>query len=392
MVRVCMVAYSYYPDDTRIRREAEALTSRGDCVEVISLEKKKEGKRHEFHGIKLTQITLGRYHGSSVFRYCINYLFFFFAATFHLTILHLKNPFQIIQVHTMPDFLVFTAIIPKLMGAKIILDVHDLTPELYQSKFKLTRDHWVIRFLTWIERCSINFADKAIAVHKPHLNALIQHGNSVDKFIVLLNLPDPKIFSHKTSDLPKVKTRYALIYHGMIAYRHGLQIVAHAISNLMDEISELEFIIIGEGDGVPDLINLVDQLNITRCVKFSNRFVPIEQLVPIILDADVGIVPILYDEFTKYMLPVKLLEYVALGKPVICSRTETIQAYFDDSMVLFFTPGNVTDLTEKILLLYKQPQIREQLIKNSDRFNHEYNWQQQKQLYYQLVDGLIKPD
>lgn len=390
MARICMVAYTYYPTDTRVRREAEALAYRADNVEVISLGQKDKDIIQTLNEVKLIQILSTRYRGSNRVFYLINYFLFFIIASFILTVKHLKKPYQIIQVHTMPDFMVFVAIIPKLLGAKIILDVHDLMPELYQTKFKLPRNHWMIRFITWIERCSIRFANVAIAVHKPHLDLLIKHGNPLNKFRVLLNLPDPNVFSNKGNILLKKNSGFMIIYHGMLAYRNGLHVAIKALSNIKDEIKGLHLLIIGEGDAVPDLVDLVNELELGGIVDIKNCFMQLKDLVPIILEADIGIVPILYDEFTKYMLPVKLLEYVALGIPVICSRTETIKAYFDDSMVLFSTPGDVAELTEKIRLLYKKPEIRDQLIKNSDRFNQGYNWQQQKQLYYRMIDDLLK--
>jgi glycosyltransferase involved in cell wall biosynthesis len=136
------------------------------------------------------------------------------------------------------------------------------------------------------------------------------------------------------------------------------------------------------------LIDLAGQLNIAGSVRFEQGLVPIAQLVPIVLEADAGIVPILYDEFTRHMLPVKLLEYVALDLPVICSRTETIQAYFDDSMVQYFEPGNAAELTEQVRLLYHEPGKRARLTANASKFNREYNWEQQKLLYYRLIDDL----
>ena len=161
-------------------------------------------------------------------------------------------------------------------------------------------------------------------------------------------------------------------------------------SSLRNEIDGLNLRIIGEGDGVASLIVLAKELDLNGCVSLRDGWVPLDVLVPIILDADAGIVPILYDDFTRYMLPVKLLEYVALGIPVICSRTATIEAYFDDSMVQYSTPGDPAELADSIRILYRDPGKRERLRANADRFNREYNWERQKQPYYDLVDDLIR--
>jgi len=388
MLRICMVVFSNFPEDTRVRREAEALVSRGDRVDVISLGKLGKANIKEIQGIKQYHIPAVRYRGSNPFIYIIDYLTFCIAAALLITFLHLKKPYHIVQVHTMPDFLVFVAAIPKLLGAKVVLDVHDLMPELYVSKFGKNKNQWLVDLLTWIERASIRFAHKAIAVHKTHLEALVSHGNPENKFILLMNLPDQTILSHKVRKKSQSGTDFKLVYHGMIAHRHGLQIAIQALSHAVKEIPNLKLEIYGDGDGLQELVNLVARLDLSSCVYFSKGFVPMEKLIPIIQEADVGIVPILYDAFTKYMLPVKLLEYVGLGIPAICSRTETIEAYFDDSMLRFSTPGDFEELAENICDLYHHSELRDSLIQNSERFNRIYNWQQQKLSYYNMLDAL----
>jgi glycosyltransferase involved in cell wall biosynthesis len=384
-----MVAYTDYPSDTRVRREAEALVERGDTVDVICLGDRDEANPEYKNGVRMIKISFPHYQGTKSGRYMAAYLYFFCAALLKLTKMHFKYSYQVIQVHTMPDFLVFTAIVPKLLGAKVILDVHDLMPELYQSKFGSNKRHLFIRFLKWVERRSISFADRAIAVHQPHLEALCSHGNPSQKFIVLLNLPDMKIFTNQRNNQPQGHPGLELIYHGMVAKRNGLEIAIQAISTLRDDFKQLKLKIIGDGDDILRLSELVTELGLLDMVQIVRCMMPIEKLVPIINDADVGIVPILNDEFTRYMLPTKLLEYVAMGKPVICSRTATIEAFFNDTMVLFVTPGNVSELAEAIRELYEHPEKRKQLSEAASQFTWEYNWEKQKQTYYQLIDSLV---
>jgi glycosyltransferase involved in cell wall biosynthesis len=383
-----MVAYTNYPVDGRVRREAEALVERGDSVDVICMGKQNEENPEYKNGVRMIKILIPRYQGSDGRMYIASYLYFFWAAFLKLTWLQLKHSYQVIQVHTMPDFMVFTAIVPKLLGAKVILDVHDLMPELYQSKFNSNKRQLVVNFITWIERCSIGFAHRAIAVHQPHLEALCRHGNPSRKFIVLLNLPDMKFFANEGTNPPQGRLGLDLIYHGTVAKRNGLEIAIRAVSALRDELKLLKLRIIGWGDDRLRLAELVNELGLKDMVEIGVP-VPMEKLSAIIQEADIGIVPILYDEFTKYMLPVKLLEYVAMGKPVICSRTATIEAYFNDTMVRFVSPGNVSELAGAIRELYEHPERRKQLSAAASLFNREYNWEKQKQTYYQLIDGLV---
>ena len=389
MARICMVAYTHYPTDSRVRREAEALIERGDTVDFICLGGEKDRKSELYNGVELIKIYINRYRGSNTVMYMTSYLQFFLIATLKLVRLQLRNRYQIIQIHTMPDFMVFVAIIPKLLGAKVLLDVHDLMPELYQSKFGFADKHPLIRFITWIERISVKFADRALAVHKTHLEALCGHGNPFEKFTIVLNLPDMKIFSIKANYPLEKKSDFEMIYHGTVSERHGLEIAIRAIATLQGKVQGLKLKIIGDGDGIPRLIELVSELNLHEYVEINKGMIPLDELVPKIQTADAGIVPILFDDFTKYMLPVKLLEYVALKKPVICSKTETIEAYFDDSMVQYFSPGNIDELADSIYSLYKDVNRRVELVANAEKFNQEYNWTSQKQTYYLLIDNLI---
>lgn len=387
MVKVCMVAYSNYSTDTRMRREVEALVERGDMVDLICLGERDEVNPEYKNGVRTFKISLPRYRGSNTRMYVSSYLHFFCAALLKLTRLQLKYSYQIIQVHTMPDFLVFTAIVPKLLGAKVIIDVHELTPELYQSKFGTNSKHPVIHFITWVERCSIGFAHRAIAVHRPHLEALCSHGNPRQKFIILMNLPDPKIFSEVNDIYHENQKKFELIYHGMLAERTGLGIAIQAVAKLHKEIPNIHLKIIGFGDALPSLYKTVEIEEAQACVEI-HPFMPLEELVPIIAKADVGIVPLIYDDFTRFMLPVKLLEYVAMGKPVICSRTATIEAYFNDAMIQFCSPGNVSELTGAIRDLYEHPEKRKLLSAAASQFTREYNWEKHKYTYFQLIDSL----
>ncbi len=387
MAKICMIAYTFYHSDPRVRREAEALVSRGDRVDFICVTDPKNPGTDAPMGVKLHPLSVGRYQGGSTFRYLLIYLSFLIRSSFLVTRLHLKHRYDIVHVHTMPDFLVFAALFPKLLGAKVILDVHDLMPELYTCKFGKS-DNWVVRIITWIERLSIRFADRAIGVSIPHRNALVEHGNPLSKFSVIMNVPDPRIFSESCASGRTPDGKFRLIYHGTVARRHGLEIALRAVASIRKQIPELEFLVIGHGDDMERIKNLAPELGLADCVKFQGR-VPVDQLPAWIKNADLGVIPLIYDEFTRFMLPLKLLEYVHLGIPAIVTRTETIQTYFDDSMVRFTPSGDVAAVAKAILDLYQNPRSRSELCENASRFNQRYNWQAQKQELFTLVDSLL---
>lgn len=388
MSKICMLAYTHYRFDARVRREAEALSRRGDKVDFICCREKTQEMKRIYNGVKLFPLSVARYRGDSTITYLFTYFSFFVRAFFLVTFLYLRRRYDIIQVHTMPDFLVFTTLVPRLLGAKIILDLHDLMPELYMSKFGVDRKHPFIKFITWVERRSIAFAHRAIAVHIPHRDILVRHGTPKKKFTVILNVPDPKVFGCTKSAQRVADGKFRLIYHGTIAKRHGLDVAIHAVTLAKKHIANIEFSIIGNGDDRERLVRMVDDMGLGDYVKFSNGAVPLDELPLCIKQADIGIVPILHDPFTRYQLPVKLLEYVELGIPVISSRSETLEFYFDETMIRYSRPGDETELANHIVDLHNNPQKRELLISNAERFNEEFSWESQKGVYYDLVDSL----
>lgn len=387
MARVCMVVFNEYCSDPRVRREAEALVERGDAVDCICLQDRKE-KATSLRGVRLFAIS-GKYRGVKRIRHLAAYFRFFCFSFLKVSLLHLRKPYDIAQVHTMPDFLVFTTLVPKLLGAKIILDIHDLMPELYMAKFGGDYRNWIVRSIIWIEKRSVAFADKTIAVHEPHLNILVKHGNPRAKFSVVLNVPDHRIFVRPTSACTRPRN-FRLIYHGTIPDRDraGLDVALRAVARIRNDIPGIEFHIIGDGAGMDRLRSLVKELNLNSCVQFVPA-VPVERLPAMLLEAAVGIIPYAADTFTHYVLPTKLLEYAALGIPAIVSRLCAIEAHFDDEMVGYFEPGNETELADQILRFYRNPEIAARLASNAAKFTDTHNWQQYREIYYRLVDSLL---
>lgn len=388
MKKICMVAYTYYLSDPRVRREAEALADRGDMVDFICLQREGEKKREIVNGVSLYRLSIRRYRGSGIFAYMIGYLSFFVFSFFKVNFLYFKKRYNLIQVHTMPDFLIFIAFIPKLFGSKVVLDMHDLMPELYISKFKLNEGYFIIQIIKWIEKLSARFADRIITVTDLWRNRLIDRTVSPEKCSILLNVADGNIFDRKKQPDNNKKNGFKLMYHGTLVKRYGVDIAIKAVNIAGKEIDNLEFDILGEGDDQKELLSLICQLNLENSVYLTGKFVPVGHLPEIILQADIGIVPNRADGFTNEVLNTKLLEYVALGIPVVAARTKGVEAYFDNSMVDFFEPGDEEDLARCILDLYRNPAKRKQLALNANRFNEKYNWSSQKKVYYQLIDNL----
>jgi glycosyltransferase involved in cell wall biosynthesis len=319
----------------------------------------------------------------------IDYTIFFCMIFWHLLLHPLR--YKVIHINNMPDFLVFATCLPRLLGIPVIHDVHDLMPELYLEKFSSGEKHWVVRALKMQERWAGKFATAVITVEDRLKDILSERGIPRKKIHVLMNLPDDRIFARHDMLPPKRQDQpFVMVYHGTLARRLGLDIAIEAIFKAKKTIPHMEFRIIGAGEERDQLISLRDKLDLQDIVKFSEGFVPVENIPSIIQDADIGLIPLRNSSGTDIMLPTKLLEYVTMGIPCIVPKTGTISRYFDEDMVQFFEAENVDSLAEAIITLYRDPGKRTSLSNNAtERFANVYNWSAHKKEYTTLVEHLI---
>ncbi len=389
MLRVAMVAYTYYRSDPRVRREAEALATRGDEVEFFCLRGPDDPSEERLDGVRVRHLPLARYRGASSLLYVGGYILFFLLALFAVSFSHLRRRYDLVHANNMPDFMAFTGLLPRLTGSRVILDIHDTMPEIYQGKFAVDAQHPFIRLLRFQERLSGAFAHHVLTSEHTKREALIEHGLDGEKIDVLLNLPDPRIFRAEDGPAPgSPNGEFRLVFHGTLAPRLGLDIAVRAVARLKAEIPGLRLDLIGDGDQLPALHALARELDVEDLVHFSDGFVPVEELPALLRGADLAVIPTRAEISTRYMLPTKLVEYSALGIPAIVAPTHTIRYYFDEDQVAFFKPGDDSSLSEEIGKLYRDPERRRSLAVGAARFFERYHWDRHKEVYLNLVDRL----
>jgi glycosyltransferase involved in cell wall biosynthesis len=299
--------------------------------------------------------------------------------------LHLKQRYDVIYVHTMPDLLVLVAMIPKMFGARVILNIHDMMPEMYMSKFGLSEKHPLILILAKQEQFSIWLADKAICVHHPHRDVLVRRGTPPGKLTVLPNVPDPLVFRRENTSTPVVD-EFRIVYHGTIAKRLGLDLAVKAFQKAAAACPRARLEIYGDGDAGDELEAQVGAAGMGDRIYFSKKLFRVESIAEMIQGASLGLIPNRRDVATDYMLPVKLLEYVHLGIPVIAPRLKAIQYYFSEDQVAYYEPGDVDELASCICRIYADPEKRNELARNSASFAKEFHWDQLKEELYKVVD------
>ena len=393
--RHCMVVYAIYPlAETRVQREAEALLRHGYEVDVICMRESGVLALDQYKGVLIYRekfsFPLPLAKSGSLGERFLNYLWFFVSAAIRLTKLHLQKRYDTIQVHNLPDFLVFCALVPKLLGIPIILDLHDLMPEFYVGRFG-QKNSLAARLISWQEWLACKFSDHVITVSEHWRQALIQRGVPAYKCSVVMNVADERVF-HYSEDVclrPHEKDAFRLIYHGGMHERYGLDLVVRAIDQVRQDIPNIHLTLIGRGEYLPHLQHMIEELRLSQHITIELPHLA-EELPGIICSCDLGVVPYRNDVFTNGLLPTKLMEYAALGLPAIASRTTAIEAYFSDTMVEFFEPGNVADLARCIRELYYERDRLGKLAQGCQKFNQRYNWAKISEEYVGLLEQLRK--
>ncbi|MBN2406637.1 MAG: glycosyltransferase family 4 protein [Elusimicrobia bacterium] len=377
--RVCMVVHEYYPKDFRVRREAEALLDNGYNVDVICLKQKNEKSIDVWNDIIIHRLPVRRHRGHPLYIYIAEYFSFFVLCTIKLLQLFMKKKYDIIHVHNPPDLLVFVGLIPKLLGARIIFDIHDRVPILFISRFKAKSNKMIKNLVNLGEKISIHFADRIIVAVNIYKKMLVEKGYPENKIDVILNSADERYF-YIRGNADRVKDGYLkLLYHGTLVSRYGVDTLIEATKILDGKGIGFRLDIYGSGDAETMFKKMINKYGLGEKV-FLKGFYLIDYMPDIISKADLCIVPNKKDSFMDTVLPTKLLEYVIMEKPVIISRTEGTVEFFSEEEVTFFSPGSAKELADKIIEFSCNPEIFLKKIRKAKEKYEKISFDKQKNI------------
>ena len=388
-LRICMVAYSFYESDPRILQYASALTGRGDTVDVIALRPDGDLCPYNCHkGVNVYRIQARKVNETGIFSYVSRIVRFLLRATLFLARMHRAHPYDVIHVHNVPDFLVFAAVYPRWKGVPVILDIHDVLPELYASKFKIGHTSVLFKLLTMVERLSASFAAHVIVANHLWRDRLAARSSREDKCTVVRNYPDPDTFTIQTTQKTDQSSRFICIYPGSLNWHQGLDVAIQAFATVADQMNDTDFHIYGEGPAKPSLIELARKLGMLDRI-FFHEFLPIWEIAKIMARADLAIEPKrATSAFGNEALSTKILEFMALGVPVIASRTRTHAYYYDDSIVKYYDSDNPAQLAAAMVLFRHSPLLRQEQARRAACYAAGNNWQTRKEDYLRLTDAL----
>jgi glycosyltransferase involved in cell wall biosynthesis len=391
-LRVCMIVHQNYYTDARVRRYAESLAKDGARVDIICVTAAGQDVQQTAGNITVHPIPIGRGYKSQI-NYLLEYFAAFFLYFFKLTSLHFKNHFDIIHVHNMPDFLVFTALIPRLMGTPVILDIHDPMPEFYMSKFSNGDKHPVVAAIRFQEMLSAKFASALITVCQGARDCLLKRGAKTENISIIYNTPSPEIFDKNSVSENRGKKReyFTLIFPGTQAPRYGLDIPIRALPNLIPAIANIKLQFIGRQVAYShELDALAQQLGVAEHVEFIPA-IPIDEIPGRMAAADIGIYPAVKEPYMDMAVPVKVFEYATMGLPIVAARLTVLEEIFSDKAIAFFESGNVEQFAARILELYQNPdRIKAMTIQAEQEYQKGFSWESGRKEYYLLLNRLMK--
>jgi glycosyltransferase involved in cell wall biosynthesis len=388
MRSICLVVQGVYDTDPRVRRKAEALVGDGYSVDVLALRAPGGRTAYALNGVNIRTVALAKKRGS-LSRYFFEYALFFLWVSVRAPLQMWKRRYAAIDVNSLPDFLVFAPFVARLMGARLILDLHEITPEFYMSKYRIAEGSRTVRILKYLEKISVDFADRVITISEPVLDLLAGRGLPREKTIVMMNAVDEARFVPKAEPSAAIQksAEFVMMYHGTLTEIYGLDIAIEGFAIAQQEMPGAELWILGSGTESGKLRLLVEKHGLTSQVRLVGQ-VPPSDIPHWLNQCDAGILPIRRDVFLDFAFPNKLPEFIVSGKAVIVSRLKAIGYYFSDRALGYFEPNNPADLAREMVRMYAHPEVRARLAVKAKEEYIPIRWPVMKERYLDMVGQL----
>lgn len=394
--RICMVTHSFYESDNRVTRYAEALAAQGDDVEVFALRSSRQiPKKETIEGVKIYRIQERlKKNEKTLAGYLWPLVRFLVVSSWHVTRRHARRRYDLVHIHNIPDFLVFAAWYPRLTGTRVILDIHDIVPEFFVSKFVVptrksktagSAQRLLFRSLLFMERCSAAFANHIIIANHLWLDRYTERTQTQGRCTAMINYVDPKIF--RPHQRHRTDTRKIVIFPGGLQWHQGIDLAIRAVAKLVPDMPALEFHIYGDGNAKESLIQLTAVLNLQDHVRFFKPL-SVREISSVMANADLGVVPKRADSFGNEAYSTKIMEFMSVGVPVVVASTMVDRYYFNDTLVRFFPAGDVDALARAIHEVLSNPKTATNMVAQGSEFVTHNSWTERKREYLELVEQL----
>ncbi len=396
MRRVLLIVYEAYARDSRVRRHARALAGAGYQVEVAALVDEHSVDAARRDGVTLVSLGARKYRGASRIAYLLAYLAVTTRAFGAVTGRVLRRRVDVVYVNNPPDFLVFAALVARMRGLPVVLDIHDLTSDLYQAKFGgRGAAGWLIER---IERRSVRFADALITIHDIYAERLAEMARDGTHVVGVWNAPDAddwlpvgdrRAEEPYAAGPPTVDQPLRLGHHGTIVERFGVDQAVHAVAALRARGVLVTLSILGDGDFADELETIISKSRAADVIDFDRRTFSHDDLEAFTARIDVGVAPYRPSSFSEDGLPTKVLEYVTLGVPVVVTATAMLRRHLADQVRLV-SGRSVEELTDAIAEM-ADPEVRAAYRRGGRAAAHQMGWPGQRTKLLDLIEGLGHP-
>ncbi len=369
-----------------VQREAETLAAQGLDVEVFLMQHPDRPRRVAQNGVLIISLPCSRVKTSRL-RYVRDYLQFFLLCAWTLTARHLRRPYAVVQVNTMPDFLVFAAIGPKLLGSRVLAHMDEPTPELASTVG--LRPRWLITVLARLEQGALRFADQAITVTDQLKQRYVERGADPSRITVVRCGAAPESVLGEWAPPREVSnSTFTVVCHGAVEERYGQDTIIEAADLLRDKLPELEVVMTGRGSAVEEMLGRIQRAGLQDVVHFEG-WVERSRLNDILHSADVGIIAQKASPYSHLVQTNKMVDYWMFGVPVIASRLRAVSEMYDDSVIEYFEAGDPHSLADAILRVHDDPDRRRELARNGRHAHEAYGWAAQRVNYLAVYRGLL---
>jgi glycosyltransferase involved in cell wall biosynthesis len=381
--RILIVRRDAYPRETHVLRNVTALLEDGFEVELVCLKEPGQPYVERAGLLRIYRVPLEHRRGN-LWRTFAEYWLFFAVLAFLVPIRFLASKPRFVEIDTMPNFLVFSALLPRALGATVVLYMFELIPETYCEKLKVGMHHPIVRAIVLEERLSAMFASRIIVYHELMADALATRGIDPRKMHVVYNVPLEDRYSLEVAAEPKEPGKVYFIHHGLVAEHYGLQYLLQALKIVEDRLRPcppIQLDIVGKGEYISALKALTERLKFHTVEVVFWGFVPDEKLVALLKRADAGVLPLVSD----ILSPNKLFDLAYFAKPVLCSRVDAITYHFPDDAILYFAKGDADDIAEKLeTFILKKDDLSRRLSARIAKIYETMSWRSQKARYLSM--------
>jgi len=381
-----------YPRDGRVRKEARALVTAGYRVSVICPLSAGQHWREVLDGVHVYRFPAPP-AGNGFLGYLWEYGYSIVATFFLSLLVLLREGFDVVHTHNPPDTYAFIAAFYKLFGKRFVYDHHDLAPELYYARFGDSANRFVYRVLVLLEKLSCRLADRVVATNQSYKTVEMQRGHVPEERITIVrNGPDLNCLQPGESDPDLRQKGKAIIgYVGVMGFQDGVDYLLRALQHLVCDLGRTDFfcILVGTGTALPSLKSLAEQLDLAEHVLFAG-WAEHAEVARYISVADICVAPEPSNPYNDRSTAIKMMEYMALGKPVVAFDLPEHRVTAQDAAV-YAHPNDELDFAEQIAALMDDPGRRKKMGQmGRERIDGEFAWPYQERHLLEAYDALSR--